>query len=303
MLTKFGEEIGTKLAEQWLTQVLTPAFIFWAGLAGIWISRNDLNQVITTAKTLDAIEVGILFFGALIGIVISGIVMQQVTLSLLRLLQGYWPCVLRGLAYSIADFRAKCRQDSEVERSSLSANPNRNTKEHRRLNELEMMLYYTPADPSDAMPTTLGNILRFAETTPEKRYGLDAVVCWPRLWLLLPEQMQKELTSSRSALDQGVGVFAWGLLFTLFTPLTPWALVGLVIAFGAYLSQLNAAKAYADLIVTAFDLYRWELYNAVHWTLPSKSGALEIEHGKALTLFLWRGELPTETQYQSPPTN
>ncbi|MGB5636651.1 MAG: hypothetical protein WBM86_28265, partial [Waterburya sp.] len=39
MPTKFLESLGNKLAERWLSTILTPAFIFWAGGIGAWIWR------------------------------------------------------------------------------------------------------------------------------------------------------------------------------------------------------------------------------------------------------------------------
>jgi len=46
---------------------------------------------------------------------------------------------------------------------------------------------HTPAESDRHMPTKLGNILRAAELRSKDKYGLDAVICWPRLWLLLPD--------------------------------------------------------------------------------------------------------------------
>ena len=40
MPTKFLESLGGKLAERWLSTILTPAFIFWGGGLGAWIYRH-----------------------------------------------------------------------------------------------------------------------------------------------------------------------------------------------------------------------------------------------------------------------
>jgi len=36
------------------------------------------------------------------------------------------------------------------------------------------------------MPARLRSILRAAESYPPRRCGLNLIVCWPRLWLVLP---------------------------------------------------------------------------------------------------------------------
>ena len=63
------------------------------------------------------------------------------------------------------------------------------------------------------MPLELGNILRAAETKPEEKYGLNAIVCWPRFWLLLPEETKQEISGARAALDVGAQAMFWSLLF------------------------------------------------------------------------------------------
>ena len=70
----------------------------------------------------------------------------------------------------------------------------------------------------------------------------------------------------------------------------------------AYVLILQAAMAYADLLESAFDLYRWELYKAARWPLPEASGEAEIAAGQRLTEFLWRGEVKPSIQYQPPPS-
>jgi hypothetical protein len=139
------------------------------------------------------------------------------------------------------------------------------------------------------MPTKLGNILRAGEGRPSERYGLDAVVCWQRLWLLLPQAARGELQSARAALDSDVVAFSWGVLFLAWTPFTLLAIpIALVVAALAYRGAQTNAAIYSDLFEASFDLYRQDLYEAMSWPLP-KSPADEQELGKQLTEYLWRG--------------
>jgi hypothetical protein len=91
-----------------------------------------------------------------------------------------------------------------------------------------------PNVASHYLPTRIGNILRAAETWPADKYGLDAVVVWPRLWLLLPDISRQELLAARAALDSAVAAVIWGLLFCVFTIWTPFAIpAGLAVAAAA----------------------------------------------------------------------
>jgi hypothetical protein len=63
------------------------------------------------------------------------------------------------------------------------------------------------------MPTRLGNLLRAAERKPLEKYGLDAIICWSRLWMLLPDAVKKDLQESRADLNNAARVWLWSLLF------------------------------------------------------------------------------------------
>jgi hypothetical protein len=141
------------------------------------------------------------------------------------------------------------------------------------------------------MPTRLGNILRAAERRPYERYGLDAIVCWPRLWLLLPETAKKELQEARTQLINGVRIFAWSLLFLIWTIWSWWAIPAAIgSALFAYCWILDTAIVYGDLIEAAFDLYRPLLYQSLRFPLPNNA-AEEKAMGEQVTQYLWRGSL------------
>ncbi len=165
--------------------------------------------------------------------------------------------------------------------------------------------------PDQLMPTRLGNILRAAEQRPLEKYGLDAIICWSRLWLLLPDAVKQELQTARADLNTAARVWLWSMLFMgwgvwavgsialgLTSGLWPiplglilglWPIpVGLTSAFFAYRWAIAAATLYGDLIDATFDLYRRLLYDSLRWSLPPDPDE-ERRVGRELTEYLWRG--------------
>lgn len=145
--------------------------------------------------------------------------------------------------------------------------------------------------PTQLMPTRLGNILRAAERRPLEKYGLDGVICWPRLWLLLPEAAKKDIQEARADLNNAARFWLWSLLFIGWAGLGAWWAIplGVAAALFAYFGwAIAAAITYGDLIEAAFDLYRHLLYDSLRWKLPPDPNE-ERRVGRQLTEYLWRG--------------
>ncbi|MFM7427784.1 MAG: hypothetical protein ACKO7W_22755 [Elainella sp.] len=154
---------------------------------------------------------------------------------------------------------------------------------------IDWQLRQMPAQPERLTPTTLGNLLRAAENQPTAKYGLDAIICWSRLWLVLPETVKKELQEARADLNTAARVWLWGLLFVFWTIWAWWAVpIALLVALFAHRWMLDAAATYGDLLESAFDLHRMKLYQSLHFPLPTNS-AEERELGAKVTQYLWRG--------------
>ncbi len=108
-----------------------------------------------------------------------------------------------------------------------------------------------------------------------------------------------DLVNARSSLDRLVELWFWGLLFLVWAVLTPWAVViSLLWMMITYGMARQAAMAYGDLLETAFDLYRFLLYDAMGWSRP-KNSVDEKDLGAQMTEYLWRGTLPKKLTYQS----
>jgi hypothetical protein len=292
MLDKFWESLGEEVAGEWMKHVLSPAFLFWAGGLGMYVLCCGWEPLWEQLTTLEFVEQIALLFLVLGGLILSSLVMRQLRLPILRLLEGYWPVPLDYLGDKLAQRKARQFDRWEQDWNQYKNRQEAGTlprREARRLAELETRTHYIPADAQQIMPTAVGNILRAGESAPAEKYGLDAVVCWPRLWMLLPKEVRDDLVTARQNLMTLTELWAWGLLFLVWSIWSPWAIaVSIVWLALAYVWLMESARGYADLIVSAFDLYRWKLYEALDWPRPQDRGA-EVESGRALTEFLWRG--------------
>jgi len=300
MLPKFLETLGGDLAKQWVAKILTPAFVFWFGGVLAWGTRygwEPFEDVLTqTSAALPIIQL----ISVLAIVVASATIVQRLELPVLRLLEGYWPRWMQPIKRWCVK-RQKIRSDRAESRFQILASQKLSTLTPEELEEyvqLDWQLKQTPTQSKFLMPTRLGNILRAAERRSLEKYGLESVICFPRLWLLLPNEVKIEITEARAQLNTMVRVWIWSVLFVTWGIWAWWAiLVGIGSAWLAHRWMLNAAAIYGDLVESAFDLYRTALYQSLRWPLP-KSPSEEPQIGQALTAYLWRGFTESELIFE-----
>ena len=295
MLNFSWEDLGEGLTNKWLQSALSVSFLFWAGGLGLFFLRFGWQPTWDWLIQLQATVQVILLIGVILLLVGSSLLVQQFSLNLLCLLEGYWPWPFRALGRALARQAARRRLSQESRWNELKGREEKSeplsAAEKNQLARLERAIHYYPTTDEALLPSTLGNILRSAETAPAEKYGLDAYVCWPRLWLLLPEPVRDELTTAQQRLQTLVEWFAWGALFLVWTIWSPWAvLISLAWMLLMYRLLLQAARSFADLLEAAFDLYRWLLYEAMHLPPPAGGGETERTAGKHLSALFWRGE-------------
>lgn len=305
MFDKFWEKMGEELGGRWAAQILGPMLAFWGGgaLAWVWHTGQDWQQLEKQLAAIDAPAVYIaLAVGGLFLLAASSALVSWLQRPILRLLEGYWPWPLRGLRFRLARRREKRLEKKEDRWQTLAAIPpeRRTPEQQSEYARLDAELARYPVDPRHLMPTTLGNLLRSAEAYPKVRYGLGMSVCWPRLWLAMPQETQETLAQTRQKLNGAVHFFTWSALFAMWTVWAWWAIVvALVAALAAYWAALQAAGAYGDLLRAAFDLHRFQLYEQARWPLPpSPTG--EETHGEAFSAYLFRGTADDNVQFTHP---
>jgi hypothetical protein len=303
MIDKLFETMGQELAKRWLDYLFGPAFLFWAGGMGLYIWKNGWDAVRATWQSWEIYQQVTAILAALLVVFISSLAIRAVQLPVIRFLEGYWPWPLNHIASCIVsknqkNFGEKYKELRELKQKEKdkSITP----KEQDRLFQLEDWAHCNPASAKDLLPTRLGNLLRSREMASSRKYGLDALICWPRLWCLLPECIQDNLNSSRDVLNQQAELWLWGLLFLFWTALNPYVvLISLIWMFLAYRMTQQTAVVYGDLMETAFDLYRFSLYDALGWPRPKNSSEEKVA-GARLTEFLWRGTIGEKIVYPIP---
>lgn len=298
MLGKFWEGVSAKLADRWAA-VSAPALVFWLGglLAwaysrGGWSRLGAATRWLAGQSTVAAVAVTL---GVLLAVTGSGLVVQRLTFPVLRFLEGYWlACLGRPRRYLVSRVRRHAERESDhlqdLARHVLGNPPDATAEQRASFVRLDRRRRRRPNNPADYMPTRIGNILRAAETWPGDKYGLDAVVVWPRLWLLLPDTARQELLGARAALDGAVAGAIWGVLFCVFAAWTPLAVpAGLAVAIASVvLWTPGRAEAFGDLVEAAYDLYRVALYQQLRWPCPADPQQ-ELAEGRRMTEYLWRG--------------
>jgi hypothetical protein len=266
-----------------LLGLLPTAMLALYVLALVWggapADAPSLNRFVAHLEDLSTTET-LLGFLALLGV---AILTQPLQLPLVRLLEGYWP--------PIADPLAKARRGAHRARRARLEAAQLRTAQHpdadadadgagreARIHAAWRLRKLYPPDPL-VMPTALGNALRAAEDRAGRRYGLDGVVVWPRLYPLLSDRVLAIVDDERTQLDVAVrfsavlfvaALASLGLLATHgWLLLLPAAL--LLVAWLAYRAAVGAAIAYGEGLETAFDLHRFDLLRALHLPLPASS--------------------------------
>lgn len=315
MLGDYWKTIGGSFADRWIAALFSPAFALWAVLGVAYFAdhgqptvRRDgwLGAIRAWSHQLTGlpavVQVALVIIPLLV-LLATGALIRQASFHIVRLLEGYWwPVLARPREFLRTRLSRRC--DSELKSlTELAARPPADLTAEMlaQRGRLERRRWRIPADPKYRMPTRLGNGMRAAELRPSSRYGLDAVVCWPRLWLLLPDTSRQEITSARASLYLTAQAWTCAVLACAGAIWSWWALpLGIAAAAGIYYWPiLGYARTYCDLVGAAYDVHRWLLYDALRWPYPD-SPADERAQGLRLTLYLRAGSRSSQPVFTRP---
>ena len=211
MLGSFWDAVGGKLADRWAA-VGAPGLVFWLGGLLAWaLGTGGLHRLAVPVRWLDkqttATQV-IALLTALLGVVASVIVVNRLTLPALRVLEGYSQATAPAgpIRVPSPSGEAVTTICATAAAAGAGATGNAASRHRGRVRGMGAARPHAATSPppagngADAAPR-LGNTLRAAESWPTRKYGLDAVTVWPRLWLVLPDRASQELVAARASLD------------------------------------------------------------------------------------------------------
>jgi hypothetical protein len=286
------------LSPRLITTILLPLLAFFAGTGALivthfgWAATGDRWQALDSSRQL------VVAGGAVTALLLLTELSQVFLQPLVRAFEGYW--MLQPWAARLG--RSRCRaQQRRWDRLVLT-----DTRDYtRRYREF-------PTRPDELLPTRLGNAICAAESyvRDSRRYGIDAVFFWPRLYSLLPDALRDSLAAARSTMEQMLFISFLSVVLTPVTlisaiflqlPLAAWlpVLVGApVLASLTYRSAVAVALSYGELVRAAFDTHRLALLTSLGYALPtSPEGERELWQAIGQTLYRRDTDRPELLKY------
>ena len=250
-----------------------------------WINCYNLRMTYWKELTTTSQNILWLFAWILIIVTVISYVLRAFYINIIQLYEGYWPTSIRIWYIKQMELPKKWKRLMIKENKALM---------NGEIDEfIKMKLYFQyPQEEIRIMPTKLGNILRAAEDYSRIVYGMDITFWWPRLTILLPENLVTELEETFvpviAMLNFGTMLFIFSIICSLdaltryyFTyndnNVGTWLpfiilgvpILGLLMAILLYSGATRHAQDYGTLIRTAVDLYRFDLLEQLHQELPT----------------------------------
>lgn len=329
------DAVLSKMGRNFIVSSLVPALAFASLSLFVFtpiVPEDVMNLLQNVLAPLD--QPGLLLL--MITIVI-GFSLHSLNTTIYKVLEGYF------LLYRIPAFKnfqkrriikkhTKIRilEELHKELKSKNAEPadlDKIQKQIYRLSATHQRKY--PPSLEHLMPTRFGNAFRAMEVYPRLRYRMDAVLLWPRLIHVIPEEYYLKLDESNNRLAflvncallslgmsvlSGLAAGYQFLLFRLaylnkdalyFVDVIPkdiekyhtnayLYLAGIVIMMGFfvifYRASIPIVVQYGELVKSAFDLFRAKLIKEMALKSPNHFRA-EINVWENLSLFIGYGLL------------
>ncbi|MDT0393142.1 MULTISPECIES: hypothetical protein [Streptomyces] len=292
-MTRFLEALGGKLAERWIALMLGPSVLLMSVAAvgvtlghrrwhdvGLLLTRlNELSAepALRNTGTLVFLLAGLLAASAGVGLAATGL---GVTVERL------W---LATRPRRLADRRRRRWEDAQaafdhalVEAAGAEGTPGAAAAaaRARELNARRNLIGLTAPDH----PFWLGDRIAAVDTRMWRAYRLDITSAWPRIWLIMAEDVRAEIVTSRTRLAAAARLMAWAVGYVAVGAVWwPSAVVGGVTAVTAWRRARIAGVAFAELAESAVDLHGRQLAESLG--IPCE-GALTEDVGAEITTVL-----------------
>ncbi|RZB13670.1 hypothetical protein StrepF001_42865 [Streptomyces sp. F001] len=265
---------------RFLTPALLPALFVVCYLTALPLGLADGPAASTDAlqRRLARLS-GLQWIGLVVMVLSATLFLSHCAPALTRLLEGdRWSGRISRLLRARQRWRreiARRRLTSQFEEALATSDP-------ELLIEVRSMSAWLseryPMNDGLLRPTALGNALAAAHEQIEDVYGLDVRLAWPRLYHVLGKRMRTEADTRGGLLHMYVSFFVFSLPATAASLIAwpRWSVPAMVlwlaplgIAAMTYPSAVRAAVAYGSSLRVAFDLHRFDLYDALHLPAPA----------------------------------
>ena len=298
----FGELIQ-KLADRWVGLLAVPGVLFvasvWMGLQLGWAHALDPRLLVARSTTLGAAlsrvpgparilaVVAMLLAAAGVGLIVQALAGPVRTWWL-----GQWPPGARWAARRLT--RARIRHWTRLveHRQDLQQRyppPDRTPEQQQEIDDVAHQINrLSMAKP--ARPTWMGDRIAAVEQISVDRYGLDLRFGWPRLWLVLPKDVQAELTAANGQFAAAVVTGAWALLYLVLGALWwPALSIALITGLSAWTRARTAVAELTNLSESAVDLHGRTLAVALGAAPADSTGLLTSAEGEQITRQVRKG--------------
>ncbi|HZD15813.1 MAG TPA: hypothetical protein VE196_11960 [Pseudonocardiaceae bacterium] len=233
--------LGAKLTDRWLGLLALPGVVFvTVAVWGVLASHGRAFQVDGPWRQLERFgtQDGILPVIAAVGLGAAAIATGYVARGAGAVVRTAWFGCWRGPAAPVGAFRT-ARRRARVERRAQER-------------DVEVVPAYLPTQS-----TWMADRFQLAEARVAAQYsGLALTSIWPRLWLLVPDDIRVHVAASSTNLESASVLAGWGLLYlVLGTIWYPAALVGLVLVLAGWRQGRARSDALAELIESTVDVH------------------------------------------------
>jgi hypothetical protein len=289
MFSSILNAITSRVNARFIMILFFPSLIFWGGLAAIFGTDTGLTVLLGQWRALDTGIQWLLIVIALAWVTFFAFLLSNQLVWLTKQFEGYWDWIPK-----LGEWMMNKRKEYYKQ-----------VLKNIDLKKDYEQIYYKypfPNEPEELMPTRFGNIMKNAERYSWQRYDLEAVLLWPHIFSIMDETQLQPINNARSSLDFMVIISSLSALFAfisgaflLIVEGPCWLfficfLGGLMVAWMAHASALEAAINYGQLIKSTFDLYKGKLWGQLGYKKP---GSLEEERKSWRRLYelIYKGEV------------
>ncbi|MBV9142977.1 MAG: hypothetical protein JO115_19040 [Pseudonocardiales bacterium] len=302
-----------------LPSTLLVFYVFLLLASGGWSGPPDLRRA--ASITLHLGLTGI--FSLIVASIGVALVLHPLQFVLVQLLEGYWGA--SWLAERARSFRMQhhwqrvytLRQQFTQSRDELADRGGSADDEYlrermaivSRIAETGRLSQFQPTTADEAMPTRLGTVLRFYESSAGEPYGLNAIQVMPYMARVANADDMAYVNDQRSQLDLAVrmsvtAMFAFVLTVALLWRDGLWLLVALLpylVAYLSYRGAIVAAGQYGQAVAVVIALNRFALYERLHLPLPATASAEREAAGELAKPMDFDNTFAATYHHQTPP--